>query len=159
MFDGQFFAGAGTEAVVTADVQSLEADAGNGSVMALASLGISNVDGSSFDSSQAWSFDGPEFIDASTPSTLTVRWDNVSDSTQTGQLWVTVSAQAISAVPEPGGLSMMALATLVVAAMRRRTKSVLTRSHFAQDSGCNARRVAAFRLRIRAKQLPLRVRA
>jgi len=120
LFGGQFFAGAGTEVVVTADVQSLEVDAAHGSAMALASLGISNADGSAFDSSQAWSFDGPDFVDASTPSTLTVRWDNFSDAAQAGQLWVTVSAQALSAVPEPSGVSMLALAALVGAAIRRR---------------------------------------
>lgn len=120
LFSGHFFAGAGTQVVVTADVQSLEVVAAHGSSMALASLGISNADGSAFDSGQAWSFDGPDFIDASTPSTLTVRWDNLSDAAQTGQLWVTVSAQALSAVPEPGGMSMMALAALAGAAIRRR---------------------------------------
>ena len=120
LFGGQFIAGAGTGIVVTADVQFLAAHAGGGSAMALASLGISNADGSRFDSSQAWVFDGPDFIDASTPSTLTVRWDNFSDSSATGQLLVDVSAQALS-VPEPGTAGMLSLAAFLgVVVCRRR---------------------------------------
>jgi hypothetical protein len=113
LFNGLFFAGAGTEVVVT----------GGGSAMALASLGISSADGSSFDSGQAWVFDSPDFIDASTPSTLTVRWDNFSDSSATGQLLVDVSAQALS-VPEPGTAQMFNLAAFLgVVAFRRRAAS------------------------------------
>lgn len=120
LFGGQFIAGAGTEVVVTADVQTLTATAGGGSAMALASLGISSADGSSFDSSQAWVFDSPNFVDASTLSTLTVRWDNFSDSSATGQLLVDVSTQALS-VPEPSTIEMFGLAALLgAAALRRR---------------------------------------
>jgi MYXO-CTERM domain-containing protein len=115
LFVGQFIAGAGTEVVVTADVQTLAANADGGSAMALASLGISSADGSSFDSSQAWIFDSPSFSDASTPSTLTARWDNFSDSSATGQLLVNVSAQALS-VPEPSTSEMFGLAALLGAA-------------------------------------------
>ena len=123
LFSGLFFAGAGTEVVVTADVQFIAAHAGGGSAMALASLGISSADGSSFDSSQAWVFDSPDFIDASTPLTLTVRWDNFSDSSATGQLLVDVSAQALS-VPEPGTAQMFSLAAFLgVVAFRRRAAS------------------------------------
>jgi MYXO-CTERM domain-containing protein len=119
LFDGEFFAGAGTEVVVTADVQVLSANAQGGSAMALASLGISAVDGSAFDNTQAWIFDSPYFADASTPSTLTVRWDNFSDSTATGRLLVDVSAQAMS-VPEPAPAAMLAVAVLLGLATRRR---------------------------------------
>ena len=119
LFDGEFFAGAGTQVVVTADVHGLAANAQGGSAMALASLGISAVDGSGFDSSQAWVFDSPYFVDASMPSTLTVRWDNFSDSAATGRLLVDVSAQAIS-VPEPAPAAMLAVAALLGLATRRR---------------------------------------
>lgn len=126
LFGGEFFAGAGTEVVVTADVQSIVADGGNdgGSAMALASLGISNADGSAFDSSQAWIFDSPSFVDASTPTTLTVRWYNYSSDSATGQLWVEASAQAISSVPEPASAAMIGVAALLgVARLRGVAKS------------------------------------
>jgi hypothetical protein len=122
LFDGELFAGAGTQVVVTADVQVLAVDAEGGSAMALASLGISAVDGSGFDSSQAWVFDSPYFADASTPSTLTVRWDNFSDATATARLLVDVSAQAIS-VPEPAPAAMLAVAALLGLATRHRRAS------------------------------------
>jgi MYXO-CTERM domain-containing protein len=77
------------------------------------------VGGSAFDNSQAWIFDSPYFADASTPSTLTVRWDNFSDSTATGRLLVDVSAQAMS-VPEPAPAAMLAVAVLLGLATRRR---------------------------------------
>ena len=121
LFDGAFFAGAGTEVVVTADVQFLATDAHGGSASALASLGISAADGSGFDSSQAWIFDSPYFADASTPSALTVRWDNFSDAAATGRLLVDVSAQAIS-VPEPAPAAMLAAAALLGLATRRRVR-------------------------------------
>lgn len=123
IFRGRVMAGPGTRLVVTAQLDGISAVAAGGQAQATASLGIANDSGAAFDSSQAWAFDSPDFTRTDAPATLSVHWDNPTADAAWGQLWITVSAQAIAAtapVPEPASALLLGLGLAALAARRRR---------------------------------------